>query len=287
MPRIKDWTKERFPMIYFQARRVFTACRMIKGCLEQAVETARYEACRRTRAPYFGSLLAASQVGTRAAWLAKCARAELKNFKNHEFRILEIGSWAGSSAVIWARAIKNSAVKGSVLCVDPWEPYINQENIGCSQTPLVMERALQKGQIYELFLHNIRACGMEDIVQHRKGPSDQVLPTLSEQTFHIVYIDGSHFYSQVIKDLENSERLIIEGGILCGDDLDLQRHEIVVAHAQENRERDYIRDLKLDKPFHPGVTLAVAEFFGGEVSCYEGFWAMRKTKFGWQKIYLR
>lgn len=68
--------------------------------------------------------------------------------------------------------------------------------------------------------------------------------------------------------------------------MELQRDEIDIMYAKENREKDYILDAKTTKPFHPGVTFAVWEFFGGEVSSWDGFWAMRKTESGWQKIIL-
>lgn len=118
----------------------------------------------------------------------------------------------------------------------------------------------------------------------RKVSSDEILPTLQDGEFNFVYIDGSHVYSQVIRDLENGARLCSVGGVLCGDDLELQQSQIDVPHAEENKGKDYILDRKSNKPFHPGVTLAVWEFFGGEVSSRDGFWAMRKTESGWQNI---
>ncbi|MBI3441414.1 MAG: hypothetical protein HY052_06395, partial [Proteobacteria bacterium] len=50
-------------------------------------------------------------------------------------------------------------------------------------------------------------------------------------------------------------------------------------------DKDYIKNISRGVYYHPGVTLAVAEVFG-EVSAWEGFWAMRKTEYGWIKVNL-
>ena len=189
----------------------------------------------------------------------------------------------GGSAIIWAESVKKYG-NGIVICVDPWKDYIdltkNKERI--YQT---MSKALTKGRILNLFLHNVQALKHDDIVFALKGPSDKILPLLKSSQFDIIFIDGDHTYHQVLKDLNNSSRLVADGGILCGDDLELQTFEIDLENAKKNMARDYILDLKNNRWFHPGVTLAVGEFFG-EVSVYEGFWAMRKHGISWEKVEL-
>jgi hypothetical protein len=49
-------------------------------------------------------------------------------------------------------------------------------------------------------------------------------------------------------------------------------------------QQDFIRDEYGDK-YHPGVTCAVWDIFG-EVSCWGGFWAMRKRGRKWEQISL-
>ncbi len=70
---------------------------------------------------------------------------------------------------------------------------------------------------------------------------------------------------------------------MCGDDLELQVSEINLENAKKNIDSDFIPDPKTNNWFHPGVTLAVGEFFG-EVSVWEGFWAMRKRGASWEKV---
>jgi len=71
------------------------------------------------------------------------------------------------------------------------------------------------------------------------------------------------------------------GGYIWGDDLEMQIYEVDVENAKEKKECDFILDPITNKYFHPGVSLAVAEYFEGEVSCSEGFLIIKKTNSGW------
>ncbi len=77
--------------------------------------------------------------------MEKFIREEIENNQGSFFKVLEIGSWLGSSAILWADGIKKyNKGKGLVICVDPWVPFIKPENIGYSKTLLKMEKALKK-----------------------------------------------------------------------------------------------------------------------------------------------
>jgi tetratricopeptide (TPR) repeat protein len=108
---------------------------------------------------------------------------------------------------------------------------------------------------------------------------------LGEQKFDLAFVDGDHSYSSALNDIENSAPLVAEAGVICGDDLELQIHQLDVQHARENNQKDYVMDPKTQSKYHPGVSLAVGEFFG-EVSAWEGFWAMRKRNGRWEKVEL-
>jgi predicted O-methyltransferase YrrM len=202
--------------------------------------------------------------------------------------ILEIGTWAGGSAITWAEAIKKfNHGKGRLICIDSWVPYLDssQQSDDNSMVYKEMTDALSKGKIYQLYEHNIKSSKHNDLILSFKGFSNDILPVLGDGCFNIVFIDGNHNYSSVAKDIKNSVRLVCEGGILCGDDLELQIHEIDLENAKKNCEIDYILDPKTNQQYHPGVTLAVGEFFG-DVSSWEGFWAMQKCGDKWKKMEL-
>jgi len=235
--------------------------------------------------PYFGSAMHAFQgVSKRHAYMQ--ALVELLSGEEHRWtlKIVEVGSWAGGSAITWARALKKYFGKGQVVCVDQWQPYFDTE---INSAPIYgkMNKAAADGSIYRLFLHNIKSSGFGDIILPIIGNSQQILPTLNKEEFSIVYLDASHLYQDVTKDIRLSLALVEDGGFLCGDDLELQKNEVDAADLLQDVDtgKDYIRNKTRGIYYHPGVTMAVAEVLG-EVSSWEGFWAVRKTPGGWTKV---
>jgi predicted O-methyltransferase YrrM len=188
--------------------------------------------------------------------------------------ILEIGSFAGASALTWARACDHFLRHGARLtCIDLWHqrtaPFPGEATFGF----------FSSGLMYRAFLSNIATAPRSVRIDHRMGHSDALLPTLPPDSFDLIYVDGSHYYADATNDIRNAKRLLRAGGLLCGDDLELQLHECDAAHAAANRDGDYIVDPKMQTSFHVGVTLAVAEQFG-RVENHDGFWIMRKSDDG-------
>ena len=200
-----------------------------------------------------------------------------------DFNILEIGSWAGGSTITFAEAIKKyNGGRGKVTAVDAWQSF-HGENMEKS-SHAVMEKALQENKIFDLFLHNIKSAGVEKLVEVKRGWSKDILPAMLTENFDLIFIDGSHFYKDVLFDLQNSAQLLKSGSVMCGDDLELQFNEVDQRNLLEHKGNDTLLDPKFGSKYHPGVTLAVREFFGEEITCWKGFWAMRKTDIGWEKI---
>jgi predicted O-methyltransferase YrrM len=200
-------------------------------------------------------------------------------------RILEVGSWAGGSAITWAAAIsKQNAGRGVVVCVDSWKPFFDPAEMGAAPVYREMAAALATGRILDLFRHNVRAAGFEDTVVPVIGASQDVLPLLGQSSFDLVFIDADHRYSRAGRDLALAAPLVAENGILCGDDLELQLDEVDRGFTRAECQRDFVPDPRTGQDYHPGVTLAVGELLG-RVSGWEGFWAVRKLR-GWEPIEL-
>jgi len=253
-----------------------------------ATEYRQYEYCLANDTPYFGPVMFALQgQPIRHAYMQLLVASLCRERGEKAFTILEIGSWAGGSAITWAEAIaKFNNHRGKVICVDPWQLYFDDNNVDSNLVVYQeMNTALASGKIYDLFLHNIHAAGCDDIVVPIRGSSDDVLPLLGDRRFDLVFIDGDHSYTAMLKDLRSSTRLVAVGGTICGDDLELQMHQVDVEYARRNREKDYVRDPRTNQPYHPGVCLAVGEVIG-ETAVYEGFWAMRRTAGGWEQVEL-
>ena len=284
---LKQNIKTKTPVVYNILRSVSVLKQKFTNVKREYDEYISFKKAIHQNVPYFGipGGLSTTETDKKRNYMETFFKQEVEKKQGEFFKILEIGSWLGSSAILWADAIKKyNDGKGLVICVDPWLPYINSENIDYSETPLKMEKALRKNKVFPIFLHNVKASGLESIIKVYKGKSGELLCTLRDEEFDFVYVDGSHFYSDVLKDLKRCDRLVSQNGVLGGDDLELQKYEIDVVNAEKQKEKDYITDIKTNKAFHPGVSLAVGEFFNKRVSNYEGFWIMRKIRDEWQPV---
>lgn len=241
--------------------------------------------CLLSGQPYFGTALRARQ-GVIERHRCFLSIIDAVRAKDRNVDVLEVGSWAGASAVTWARGLEARGLNGKVLCVDSWLPYFDT-NLNRERVYADMNEAAASGDIFQLFIHNIKACGVQSRVEYRKGDSLSVLPALDDGLFDIVYLDGSHQYNQVIFDIEQAIRLVSTGGIICGDDLELQRDQLV-EHEHRNAMttvRDYVESKTNNCWYHPGVTEAVGERFG-RVSAWSGFWAVRREANSWGTVEL-
>ena len=191
--------------------------------------------------------------------------------------VLEVGSYEGASALAWHAAIERQCVDGgSVTCVDPWLPYHSPEQIAVSLVYVNMDADLRSGVVFERFKKNIKKTNLCVPITFFRGTLTQMMriPPITGRWFDVVYIDGDHRYASVCEDIANAKRLVRVGGLICGDDLEVQLDESAVERARELANVDYQDD------YHPGVSLAVYEMFG-HVWCDNSIWAMKRTLNGW------
>lgn len=236
--------------------------------------------------PLFNAEYAILSAPVRHVFMMGCVWYLTKMHQKPDMQILEVGSWMGASALSWAQGLRlHNQGKGMITCVDAWKPFFNRDTHK-NEVYQIMEQALHSETAYQLFLHNVSTLPDSMICQHLRGQSETLLPLLREQSFDVVFIDADHAYTPVLRDIKNSLSLVKEGGIICGDDLNLQLFQVDKAETIKNAETDFIKDPKTNRNYHPGVTLAVAEVFG-EVSSWGGFWAMQKKENAWHKISLK
>ena len=118
--------------------------------------------------------------------------------------VLEIGSWAGRSAIEF---VKGGA--STVTCVDTWEGSKNDEGTkgydGSQGTPL------------EVFDRNTSHLAAQGIIKRLVGKSPEAAehPALQE-TYDIVYIDAEHDYDSVVADIKAWSRKA--GFVVAGHD---------------------------------------------------------------------
>jgi len=229
--------------------------------------------------------------------------------RNRPLRLLEVGSWLGNSALTWIQAADHylplcDGLKAELLCVDPWE----LQDVTLGPTSVKMNSVVEDDFAYRLFLHNVSFAPNSVRVQHFRGTAGRLLPLLRDGYYDMVYVDGSHRYDDVLEDIQHAKRLLAPGGIICGDDLELQLHQLSpefheiarrVMNDEEASARNFL-DLNtmgipenapikefVEKgaypPIHEGVTFAVAEAFG-EVTEVLGYWLMREVAGAFKQV---
>ena len=191
----------------------------------------------------------------------------------------------GASALTWGEALEiHNYGKGTLTCVDAWEPYYDPNEIP-DEISREINSALDGDEPYEVFQQNMRHLPSNIKLTVHRGWSSNVLPDLYPSKFEFAYIDGDHSYQSVLNDLEHCCGLLREGGIICGDDLELQVHKVDASIAAKRPKLDKLYDETHNITYHPGVTLAVGEMFG-PVTSWHGFWAMQKIGPEWQSVSL-
>lgn len=206
---------------------------------------------------------------------------------NKNISIMEIGSWFGASALSWAQGLKEYADgKGNLTCIDAWKPFFNLEEHQDNEYVIEMEKLLESDFAYKVFLHNISTVPNSIVTQHFRGKSENILKFLKDESYSVIFIDADHTYDFVKKDILESLRLVENHGIICGDDLNMQMKDIDKDFAINSKNKDFVRDPKTERNYHPGVTIAINEIFG-DVSSWGGYWAMQKIDNDWKKISLK
>lgn len=112
-----------------------------------------------------------------------------------ELKMLEIGCFEGRST-IWFLENVVTHPTSLIFCVDTFGRYGGEFR----------------------FDHNIKISGYESKIRKIKGQSEEVLQTLSNEKFDIVYVDGCHQAVNVLMDAIHSWIMLKPGGFIIFDD---------------------------------------------------------------------
>ncbi len=115
---------------------------------------------------------------------------------------LEIGSYEGRSILYICENYKN-------ININAVDPYVDYQEISNFVNKVNMEN------IHQNFLKNIGK--FSERVTLNKSTSSSYFKK-NKKKFDIIYIDGSHYYSDVMQDFENSIKIINKNGIIILDD---------------------------------------------------------------------
>jgi hypothetical protein len=141
-------------------------------------------------------------------WYANASWIE-KLMKNNKItKIVEVGSWLGSSTRHMASLLPENGV---LYAVDTWQGSIENQVLQADLLPT----------LYEQFLSNVIHAGLTDKIIPMKMTSQQAANELklNEESFDLIYIDAAHDTQSVLDDLHSYFPFVANHqGILCGDD---------------------------------------------------------------------
>ena len=128
--------------------------------------------------------------------------------KNDYIEILEIGSWEGRSACFFLRYFKNS----KITCVDTWGG--SSENFNDITTNLEkVEKNFDKNVL-----------DFKNRVTKSKAKSKKFFEE-NRRKFDFIYIDGSHYYDDVLNDAKEGFKILKEDCYMLLDDCDWNFYE--------------------------------------------------------------
>jgi hypothetical protein len=130
---------------------------------------------------------------------------------------IAIGCWEGKSTI----ALANACHPEPLIAVDTWTGH-DAEHPDHPTVRLARER-----DVFAQFEKNVRALTAGNVIPARREAHD----FLAEWTEPIkfAHIDASHDYQSVRRTIEACLRLVVPGGVLCGDDIlsaDLSRVDL-------------------------------------------------------------
>ncbi len=127
-------------------------------------------------------------------------------FQQRPIKYLEIGTFHGANLLAVAETY--AAHPDSELhCIDPWTDYAEYPEYRGQQT-----------DNYSIFCNNVANSPAKDRIRVHRGFSNAVVPTLDDDCFDIVYIDGNHEPEYVLEDAVLCFRKLKVGGVMIFDD---------------------------------------------------------------------
>jgi SAM-dependent methyltransferase len=131
---------------------------------------------------------------------------KIVNDANEKSHFVEVGVWKGRSASFMAVEINNSKKHIKFDCIDTWEGSVEHQ-----EYDIIVNKKL-----YDLFLENIEP--VKDIINPIKMSSLDAVNLYEDKSLDFVFIDASHEYEDVKKDILAWLPKVKVGGILAGHD---------------------------------------------------------------------
>jgi predicted O-methyltransferase YrrM len=127
---------------------------------------------------------------------------------------VEIGVWFGRSACYMAELIKASGKQIQFFAVDVWKVYDYEKAL------VSYLATIGNPDTYQVFLENMEKAEVADFVIPLHLDSLRASRLFREGSIEFVYVDASHGYDQVCKDIDAWLPKVRKLGVLAGHDYD-------------------------------------------------------------------
>jgi hypothetical protein len=147
-----------------------------------------------------------------AGWMARNELDTIRAIaaKHQPTVVVEIGSFAGRSALAWAEALPDS----TIFCVDLFAgDFIATVSLTGNLLDPDLTVAERARPLYSLFLENTWDCPN---IRHIRCDSKQLLAHWHGDDVDLVFIDGHHSFESVAGDLATAMELGAD--VICGHD---------------------------------------------------------------------
>lgn len=123
-------------------------------------------------------------------------------------RLVEVGSWFGRSSAFMAVELANSGKRADFYCVDTWQG---------SPTESAHQEQVRAhgGSIKSVFLNNMRGLPVIPV----EGDSADSASQFEDNSLDFVFIDASHEYHAVSRDIAAWYPKVKPGGVIAGHDV--------------------------------------------------------------------
>ena len=126
--------------------------------------------------------------------------------------IVEVGSWKGKSTAYLGVEVINSGKDIKVYAVDTW---LGSPNEDVHQN----DPAVVSGTLFDLFVNNMEPINnQKKIIWPMRSDSTEASKEFEDGSVDCIFIDASHDYENVKKDITTYLPKVKSGGILAGHD---------------------------------------------------------------------
>jgi predicted O-methyltransferase YrrM len=103
-------------------------------------------------------------------------------------RVVEIGSWKGRSTIALALGVRTRPAGGVVHAIDPHRGG-------------AVHRFMHAEDTFDDFVTNIKRAGLADVVDPIRATSEVARARIPDRSVHLLFVDGSHEYRDVMRDV--------------------------------------------------------------------------------------